>query len=780
MLIHYLKVALRNLLKYKTQTTVSIIGLAFGLACFALSSLWIRYIMTYDDFHQGAGQLYLAETDQIIKSNELAAPTSGLLPGYLKNQFPEIEVACHFYWLYNRDVATEQVKTQMDVLEIDSAFISLFHPKTVDGNGHFYLNSSEVAITRQAAQAVFGDASPIGQPIYLGQSGERKVVGAIVEGWGEHTNIPFDLLVCASEPHRSDSWNVSRGYTLLRLRPDADIASLRTKLQGLKVHKDNALRDMPVSLTPLTALRYTHPIREVTVKLDHVRLFALIGGLVIACGLFNYLILYGIRIRIRRRELALRKVNGASDGSIVALLFSELLLLLLVALLVGMLLIELSLPLFKTLSQIEEGSAFFYKESALYLLLLAGGTFLLSLFWLRYIHRGHTLQHHISGGGVRPIGHLFRRAGLLFQLMVSMGFIFCTGSIMKQLHFLRTSSEIGWERRNIGTCYLMDADATALDRVLPQIPTVVHTLTPGVYSAPIPKTGILTYTLNDWDNQTEESQPITFEEDVMGEDYMEFFRIQLLRGSIPDSTSFKGKVLINETAAKAFGWDDPIGKKISSQRIVQGVIKDIHYNSPVMPVMPVVYVSSHDPQVARERQTTGRIFKFEEGTWQQTVAAINAAVLREYPGCRIRTINLAEEYDKYLKSEDTLMKLLSAVSVVCVVISVFGIFSLVTLSCERRRKEMAVRKVNGASARIIGLLFVKEYLWLLLIASAVSFPVSYTIMQSWLTNYVKQTSLDWWMYVALFAALALLILLTVGWRVWKAARQNPADIIKSE
>lgn len=780
MLIHYLKVALRNLLKYKIQTTISIIGLAFGLACFALSSLWIRYIMTYDDFHLGAEQLYLAETDQLIKSNQIASPTSGLLPGHLKNQFPEIETACHFYWLYDRDIATEQVKTQMDVLEIDSAFISLLHPKIVDGNGHFYLNSSEVAITRQAAQAVFGDASPIGQSIYLGQSRERKTVGAIVERWGEHTNIPFDLLACASDTHRSDSWNVSRGYTLLRLRSDVDIASLRTKLQELKVHKDNALRDMPIYLTPLTALRYTHPIREVAVKLDHVRLFALIGGLVIACGLFNYLILYGIRIRIRRRELALRKVNGASNSSILVLLLFELLLLLLLALLVGMLLIELSLPLFKALSQIEEGSAFFYKESALYLLLLAGSTFLFSFFWLRYIHRAHTLHQHISGGGVRLIGHLFRRTGLLFQLMVSVGFIFCTGTIIKQLHFLRTSSEIGWERRNIGTCYLMDADATTLDRVLAQIPTVVQTLTPGIYSAPIPKHGILTYTLNNWEDHAEKSEPITFEEDVMGEDYMEFFRIQLLRGSIPDSTSFKGKVLINETAAKAFGWDDPIGKKISSQRIVVGVIKDIHYNSPVMPVMPVVYLSSYDPQVARERQTTERIFKFEEGTWQQTVAAIKTRILHEYPGCRIIIINLAEEYDKYLKSEDTLMKLLSAVSLVCVVISVFGIFSLVTLSCERRRKEMAIRKVNGASARIIGLLFVKEYLWLLLIASAVAFPVSYMIMQSWLTNYVKQTTLDWWIYVVLFAALALLILLTVGWRVWKAAKQNPAEIIKSE
>lgn len=774
MIRHYLKMAFRNLLKYKAQTAISIIGLAFGFACFALSSLWIRYIMTYDDFHEGVERIYVAEREKTVQKNDQATPTSGLLAGHLRKEFPEIETACHISWA-DGTVMYKEMESEMSVLEIDSAFITMFRLKTIDGNAHFLLNSSEVAISRRAARTLFGHSSPIGETIYLGKKSEPKVVAAIVEEWKGHSNLSFDILSSASS---SDfNWNLFQGYTLLRTTPGTNITLLRAKLKEMSVGKDSLLRNMPTYITPLTALQYTHPIREVNVKLSHVRLFALIGGLVIACGLFNYLVLYGIRIRMRKRELALRKVNGASDGSLLMLLISELLLLLFISLLLGMVLIEFSLPLFKRLSQIEESTVFFYKESAVYLLALIAITLVLSFLSLRCIHRAHTLHHNISGASFRFSTDLFRKGGLLFQLIISIGFIFCTSGIMKQLHFLRTSDEIGWERKNIGRAYLSEVDAAVLDRVLKQAPTVVQTLKGGIYSTPIPNNGNVIYTIDKWEGGNES---VTFEEDVMGEDYMEFFHITLLQGSIPDKDAWKGKVLINEAAAKRFGWDDPIGKKITSNRIVQGVIKNIHEDSPVIPVFPVVYVSVHDPEIARQIQTIVRIFKFKEGTWQQTVDFIQAQVHKEYPDCQVSAQNMEEEYDKYLKSEETLMKLLGIVSAVCVVVSIFGIFSLVTLSCERRRKEIAIRKVNGATVRCIWHLFVKEYMWLLLIASGIAFPISYLLIKSWLENYVKQTTLGGWIYVAIFVSLALLILLTVGWRVGKAARQNPAETIKTE
>lgn len=118
MIRHYLKVALRNLLKYNTQTVVSIISLAFGFACFALSSLWIRYTMTYDDFHEGVEWIYVAEGKKVIQNNDQTAPTSGLLAGHLRKEFPEIETACHINWS-NGTVVYKERKSEMSVLKTE-------------------------------------------------------------------------------------------------------------------------------------------------------------------------------------------------------------------------------------------------------------------------------------------------------------------------------------------------------------------------------------------------------------------------------------------------------------------------------------------------------------------------------------------------------------------------------------------------------------------------------------------------------------------------------------
>ncbi|MEY8487765.1 FtsX-like permease family protein [uncultured Parabacteroides sp.] len=141
---------------------------------------------------------------------------------------------------------------------------------------------------------------------------------------------------------------------------------------------------------------------------------------------------------------------------------------------------------------------------------------------------------------------------------------------------------------------------------------------------------------------------------------------------------------------------------------------------------------------------------------------------------------MEEEYEMFLKSEKALLKMLDFVTLVCILISLFGVFSQVTLDCEQRRKEIAVRKVNGATASDIMSLFFATNLRLLCIASVIAFPVSYLIMKSWIENYVLQATISWWLYPVIWAVLVLLLTFCTGWRIHKAANQNPAEVIKSE
>ena len=208
--------------------------------------------------------------------------------------------------------------------------------------------------------------------------------------------------------------------------------------------------------------------------------------------------------------------------------------------------------------------------------------------------------------------------------------------------------------------------------------------------------------------------------------------------------------------------------------IVKGVIKNISYNAPIHPVAPAMFFLPDS--ISRG----GLIFKVKEGTWNFVSEKIKAEVNKVNSNAELMLSNMEEVYDTYMKSERTLCQLLSIVSFICIAIAVFGIFSLVTLSCEQRRKEIAIRKVNGANVRVILNLFFKEYLILLAVASILAFPLGYLLMRRWLEEYVKQTPIEGWLYAVIFIGMGLVIFLSIIWRVWKAARQNPAEVIKSE
>jgi ABC-type antimicrobial peptide transport system permease subunit len=249
-------------------------------------------------------------------------------------------------------------------------------------------------------------------------------------------------------------------------------------------------------------------------------------------------------------------------------------------------------------------------------------------------------------------------------------------------------------------------------------------------------------------------------------------------------------VLINESAAKVFGWDNPVGKTLvykfstingpgAFKYIVKGVIKNVYNNSSTIPVNPIMY------RYDRETPTFSVLFKYSEGTWKTCREKIDRLLREKYPDAYISTqtsmriLNLEEEYDKFLKSENTLITILTVISLVCVFVCVFGFVSMVSLTCEERRKEIAIRKINGATMKDILDLFFKEHLTLLVVGAAIAFPAGYIIMRRWLEGYVLQTTMSAWVHIAILLALMLAIVVCVGGRVYRTSRENPIEAIKS-
>ena len=659
--------------------------------------------------------------------------------------------------------------------------MNFFNIQLLKGTVNFLKeNDPEIAITEEFARKLFGnEEDALGKEVEL--NGRSRKIGAIVSGWSRHSNIPYSVLVSARHYPR---WGSKGEQLFVRVRAGVDRDTFQKKIDSidlLNIPKESELSKLLI--TPVSALRYSDYVSkvDVVISFSYIFYFSLAGGLVIICSLFNYLTLYISRLCMRSREMALRKVNGASNASLSVQFGIELFLILCIALLCGLLMIELSMSRFLNFTQIEAGS--YYGEIMVYLLVVIILSFLFAQIPLSYFRR-RTLQEAIKGKVVTARPYLFRKIGIIMQLVVSLAFIFCTVVMMKQLYFLK-NTDLGMERHNIGNVALWNGDIKQWPGKIAALPMVTETLPPSYF--PIIPTGPMMYVeINNWDD----SPKVVEEAVTVGmlpgkEEFFQFYDLKLLEGEFISDKNQGNEVVIDENTCHKFGWKQALGKSFyyeqNGQRRgykVVGVVRNLSYRPPTSEPGLVAFQHPKAQEYLLNRASI--LFKFREGMWNECRAAIEKLHKEEFPNAYMRLFNEEEEYNKHLRSEDALMKLLGFVSLVCVIISVFGVFSLVTLSCEQRQKEIAIRKVNGAQIRHILHLFFREYLLLLIIAAVIAFPVGYAVMRKWIDNYVRQTAIDGWIYIGIFVVVAIILLLSIIWRVWKAARQNPAEIIKSE
>jgi len=781
MLSHYLKIAFRNLWKYKSQTLISVIGLALGFICFALAMLWIHYETSYDKFHRDANRIYVVYQPDTFSPSGLGKATNFRLPAFLKETFPEISDAaaiCPEWSMSGRTIKIDDVEHSVFRISIDSSFFSMFDIRVIEGNRDFLIPlSNKIAITQQKAQEWFGDEDPIGKE--LTSYGDTKIICAVVAGWNQPTNYRFDII---ESLEMDNPWNDSRGENaLIKLSPETNVDAFKKKLAEFKSGDGTGTRDISnLTLLSLTEMRYkdTDIVREV--KFQHIVYFAIVGLLVIFCSLFNYLTLFVSRFRIRQKELALRVVCGASGRSLFRLLSSEFLLTMFFAFLLGLACMQLVIPTFRKLAEIQSNTTDIYGQLSMYVL----GVILLSfLFFLLIllVFRKKALNVSIR----KRRSNFFRYASIVSQLIISIGFIFCTSILLKQIYYLHNTSDLGFTYKNSAIVRVHPADKGVLSNQLKEIPEITDVLMLNNTFPLFPLRGMNSTTIHKWDDMPSERAPI--EDLIIHRNFsghiVEFYGIQLLEGEWLDEND-SINVLINEAAVKAFGWAEPVGKSFGfddNNRVgykVKGVIKNVYNDLPTMPPMPCVYAQKG---YSNHGMSSSSIpIKYREGTWDACKAKIENLIEKEYKDATYKDIALlADEYNKMFASETALMKLLGFVSLICIVICLFGFVSIVSLTCEERRKEIAIRKINGATINDILTIFFREFAALLVLGALVAFSFGYYIMKRWLEQYNLQTTIPLWLYVAILLALVLIIVLCVGWQVYKTSRENPAEVIKN-
>ena len=787
MIKHCLKIAIRNLVKYKVQSAVSILGLAVGFVCFSLSLYWIHYEMTYDHFRQDADRIYMVRTNDEYTEGKISTRVPYSLAAYLAQHFPDIAVAAPFHLISERISVNDKYQDAV-FSSADSAWMNLMDIRIIKGNRNFMLpkDNTEIAITEEAAKKWFRTEDPIGKEVKMLR--RTKKICAIVQAENRHTNFPFDFI---GNPELGKTWWYITWSILIKVKPDTDIEELESKINAnlpAELKQVTSIRKTGIEriiLTPLSKLHYAKDFRddkEAGITFQYIIYFSIAGILIITCALINYLTLFINRMRVRQREMALRMIHGANIRSLVSLLTVEFLLLLACAVTTGFLLIEICFPSFIELTGIDTAKSSLYGEAFLFigLISLIILTAIIGLLYILY-HRSLHLSLRYNTG--RSTGTQLRRGSIVLQLFVCLSFIGCTVLINQQLDYLR-HRDLGLKIKNRGSFSVMgDMDYTPLIRKIKELPMITEVMQPDYYPIVSQLTAIGQF--DNWEGlDIPIDTPVPVKLFLGKEDFFRFYDITLLAGEWLDDLSTYEDIIINESLARRMGWSpqEAIGKHIIQSYItytIVGVVKDCHYGAPTLPIPHTGFLVGE--QMGLMQRSAGILFKYKEGTWNECRKALEHLYQTECSPENILRLNSEEEvYNNYLRSEEMLTRLLSFASLVCILTAMFGIYSLVTLTCEQRRKEIAIRKVNGATVWSILFLFFREYLIMLCIAALFAFPITYVIIKQWILNYVRQVSISPLPFILILIGLALTVIAGISWRVWKAANENPAEVIKNE
>ena len=794
---HYLTIALRNLQRYRTQSIISIVGLAVGFVCLSLSALWLRYENTFNTDLPDSDRLYMMA---LSEHGSVGGTPGELLMKYA--EMPEVEGAanvsiewCTLPFSFDGDKRIDHSGLEASILMTDSCFFSLFGLNIVQGDRHFREHWHEgIAISSSLARRLYGSENPVGCRLmmnYGGGYGLGREILAIFDDLDPHTDIYADIIDVQDVRYNEGTL---QPY-ITKLHPGREVfESFQAKLKAFGTEKEGFLKDItPVSLTDAHRRGYKS---DGSLSYDHLRAFLFISIMLVACALVNFITLFVNRLRTRRREMALRLVHGETGLGLVVLFSMEALLVLLGAMVLGLVGVWLLRDVFASYADIRTGG--YVLSWSLVFMMLAMLLCLAVCACAAIVVKNHAINHSIT---TNPrASHTFMGVSTGVQLAIGLTFVFCAVMMLKQFHYLR-AYDWGVNYKNVALFHIdlpsyyedgqfvntsrkemNDKGLIPKLRAIPGVEEVMeHGRTFAAYGFSIEAFNIRLRPKDEWTSVTlwrgvfDPGSPIN--------------GFTTVEGTLPREADWlPDQLIITETIRDQLGLTSAVGQTVEYQAYddtftgtIIAVIRDIFFHD--VHVDPKIYCAFR-PLNPREKELIESRTNYVSFTYDTKQKADVVRRIREmmepYPDLPWSLEFGTDNFSYLIRSEENLSRLLTAVTAVCIVIAVFGVYSIITLACRQRRKEIALRKIHGAKLRDILALFVKDYGMILVISSAVAFAVGYIIMHGWLEQYVKRTPLSWWVFAAIFIGTALLIALCVGSRVLTTARENPADVVKSE
>lgn len=832
MFMNYLRVALRNLIKHKLYSAINIVGLAVGLAACILITLFIRDEFTYDTQWAKAGQIYRLNTTFAIPGRDpfVTASAQGPAKQALEDYFAD-DVVRAARLVQMRPVlrAGDRVANER-IMWADPEFIELFDLPVIAGDLQAAMSdNSTLVVTQSFAKKYFGNTDPMGQVVTLNVYTVARDyrVGAVIEDLPHNTVLDLQAMVLLDEkdfaefPWLFEQWFSVNNFLYFELKDGAQIESINRRLKDFIDHYVSIPPALGIAGEASDLIQYnTQRLLDIQLRphgpagselkptgsMDNVLLFATVAALILIIGCINFMNLATAKSTQRAKEVALRKVLGASRKQLVAQFMGESILLSLLGLFLGVVLVELLLPVYG--SYVGKNLQLDFTDAGNWLLLLSlmvavgllGGAYpalVLSGFQPARVLKANKSAE--TRGSAR-----LRNALVVAQFAISVTLMVCTSLVYGQKYYLM-NMDAGFSKdrhllvHNLGEAGTRDKRDVFKQQLakLPGVESVsLHAEPPA--SGNENNTSIMV-------PGEEGKQNVVIGVQSIDYDFLSTYEIPLLAGrdydiqraadglpdagAIPAGQKGQGTVIVNESALRRFGYgapEDAIGRVIETvvggdmdnpivvDLEIIGVIPDIHFQSLRARVRPEIYQLDK----AAWRTLTVRY----RGNSRALVTEIESLWRAQMPDVPFRHEYVVDRLAEQFEQEQRQSTLLGIFAGLAIVIACLGLYGLASFTAERRTKEIGIRKVMGARARDIVRLLLWQFSKPVLLANVIAWPLASWIMLSWLAQFPYR--LDAWVLVPVClvaGALALTIAwITVGGNAARVAMANPVKALRYE
>lgn len=803
---NYVKVSFRNLLKYKSFSIINIVGLSIGIATSILIFLFVQYEFSYEDFYENKDRIFRIGVDARIGNTEIhQTGTPSPMPAAMYAELPDIEKITRIFDLDETTIEIQQEKYfEKDIFFVDSAFFEMFTLDIINGQKTGLLNEAGSAvITKSFADKYFKGKDPLNKIIGINvfdTTISPKIV-AIVEDIPHnshfHSNIFISMLSTPAYVYSNNYWFWNMFTTYIMLKPNVNYLDLEAKLpQFIRKNHLGNLSDEQFAerteqgdkwnyfLQPLPSIHLNSNLNgeyEANGNETYVKIFILIAFFILLIASINFMNLSTAKSANRAKEVGIRKVSGATKTGLMRQFLVESVVISLIALILGMVIIESILPYYRNLIDKPLGIQYFNNVKVIPSLIILA--VVIGIF--SGLYPGLVLSQY------RPIAVLksslvngkrnswFRNVLVIFQFSIAIILIVGTIVIDRQVKLVQNKN-LGFNKEQVLIVKNVDVLSDKFDvfKNSLQANSNIQTVS---YSNSLPGKNFSNIGFGAED--VEES--FTLNLTHCDYDFLDVLNLEMVQGRF-FSKNFRtdsSAIVINEAALELLEYENPIGKKLNNwsedrdEFHIVGVYKDYHYESMHTKIRPQALVLfdgiyPNTPDYASCRLRTDNIqetINFASEKWDE--------LSNRLP---FKYSFLNNDYDALYDNEEQTKILFTIFSFLAIFIACLGILGLASFIAQQKTKEIGIRKVHGALVENIFVLLSKQFTKWVLIANIIAWPVAWYFMRNWLQNFTYQTEIAWWYFIVAGLLAFFIALATVSFQSIHKSRMNPIEALRYE